>query len=418
MRFSADAVERDSAFTGNSWPGGVVYYQFATAVSSAHRNTWRQAAAAWQAVAAVSFVESTGAGNYVLVRDSSGNSSYVGMIGGAQEMEIFNWDYTYVIAHEIGHALGLEHEHSRSDRDSYVNILYANIEPGEESNFNRVTTVNFGAYDFDSVMHYYRTSFSQNGSNTIEPKPAYSSYLNTMGQRDHLSAQDGAGMAQRYAPSSNFGNDFFANRTLLQGSNGSISGSTVGATRESGEPYHWSSTGGASVWHKWTAPRSGLVTVDTAGSNFDTILAVYTGTSVSALTRIVNNDDVGSSLQSSVQFSAMAGVEYEIAVDGYGALTGNYNLRWSLPAGPANDFFAARLKIYGASGTTSGTNTGASSETGEPLHASVTGGASIWFSWTAPATGPVTFNTLQSNFDTLLAVYAGTQSELAQLHRQ
>lgn len=408
MRFAADAVERDAAFGGNSWPGGVVYYQFAASVSISHRATWRQAAAAWQAVAGVSFVESTGSGSYVLVKDSDGNSSYVGMIGGPQDMEIFNWNYLYVIVHEIGHALGLEHEHSRSDRDSYVNIFYANIESGQAGNFSRSTTVNYGSYDFDSVMHYYRTAFSQNGENTIEPKPAYTSYLNTMGQRDHLSPQDGAGMAQRYAAVASLGNDHFANRMMLPGSSGSVAGSTAGATRESGEPYHWETTGGASVWHKWTAPRSGLATVDTAGSNFDTVLAVYTGSSVSALTRIVNNDDVGSSLQSSVQFSVVAGVEYEIAVDGYSAVTGNYTLRWSLPGGPANDSFAGRVKIYGANGTISATNAGASSEVGEPAHAGVSGGASIWFSWTAPATGPVTFDTLPSDFDTLLGIYAGS----------
>ena len=77
------------------------------------------------------------------------------MIGGAQEMNIVNWTQKYIIAHEIGHALGLIHEHCRNDRDQYVTILLENIDAGDENNFDiEVASVPYGAYDFDSVMHY------------------------------------------------------------------------------------------------------------------------------------------------------------------------------------------------------------------------------------------------------------------------
>ena len=128
--------------------------------------------------------------------------------------------------------------------------------------------------------------------------------------------------------SGNASNDHFSNATVLSGSAGSVTGSNVGATRQAGEPYHWSTTGGKSVWYRWTAPVSGVCRFETTGSGFDTILAVYAGASVGGLTRIVANDDAGG-LQSLVQFRAQAGVTYRIAVDGYAAASGSIALRWS-----------------------------------------------------------------------------------------
>ena len=67
----------------------------------------------------------------------------------------------------------------------------------------------------------------------------------------------------------------------------------------------------------------------------------------------------------------------------------------------SNDAFALRAGNSGASGSTAGSSTGASKEFGEPDHAGNAGGASLWWSWTAPATGTVTFDTQGSDFDTL-----------------
>ena len=283
----------------------------------------------WSSVAAVTFVESTGTGNYVFVQNSSGNNSYVGMIGGSQEMNIAQW-YREVIAHEIGHALGADHEQSRSDRDGYVIINYANIESGMASNFDLLPTVNYGGYDFGSIMHYHRLAFSSNGQNTIQPRPAYSQYLYTMGEGQNLSPLDGSGMAQRYAPIARPTNDLFANRLALIGNRGSVTGSNSGAGKESGEPNHFGNPGGASVWYSWTAPGTGSVTFATNGSDYDTMLAVYTGSSVAALSHIASNDDISGTTggASTVTFPATAGTAYRIAVDGYNGAQGNITLNW------------------------------------------------------------------------------------------
>jgi hypothetical protein len=120
-------------------------------------------------------------------------------------------------------------------------------------------------------------------------------------------------------------NDMFANRILLTGTNVVATGSNVGATKESGEPDHGYDVGGASVWWEWTAPFNCTVTISTAGSSFDTLLGVYTGSSVSALTIIGSNDDY-TNITSRVVFRAVYNQTYQLAVDGYGGDSGSVQL--------------------------------------------------------------------------------------------
>jgi hypothetical protein len=121
-------------------------------------------------------------------------------------------------------------------------------------------------------------------------------------------------------------NDNFAQRQILTGTNPSATGFNIGATKEAGEPNHAGNTGGKSVWWTWTAPENGVVTIDTSGSVFDTVMGVYTGTSVSALAFVASDDDNGNGLTSKVTFSATAGTAYAIAVDGYGGDSGRITL--------------------------------------------------------------------------------------------
>ena len=130
-------------------------------------------------------------------------------------------------------------------------------------------------------------------------------------------------------------NDNFVNAWTLSGTSVTTNGSTAlpsNATKESGEPNHAGFTGGRSVWFVWTAPVSGLTRIDTIGSGFNTLLGVYTGTAVNALTTIAANDNIGSGTNTSlVQFTAQQGITYHIAIDGRnnfggGASSGPYIL--------------------------------------------------------------------------------------------
>lgn len=202
MRFKTNELVKNSGFYGTKWTGGDVYYSFDPAVTSADQTKWLDAAAEWSAVANLRFIPRSTQSHYIYVQNDNGNWSYIGMIGGRQEMGIYNWDYKFIIAHEIGHALGLVHEHSRIDRNNYVTILYQNIQTGTENNFEVMGATNYGAYDFDSVMHYAKDTFSNGNGNTIEPRPPYSQWLDLIGQHTHLSDIDKSGMAQRYPGSS------------------------------------------------------------------------------------------------------------------------------------------------------------------------------------------------------------------------
>src|SRR5205085_10037223 len=151
--------------------------------------------------------------------------------------------------------------------------------------------------------------------------------------------------------------DMFANSQALSGPTGTATGSNAGATKESGEPNHAGNKGGASVWYRWTATSTASVSIDTSGSGFDTLLAVYTGSAVNALTTVVSNDDVSKKdLTSKVTFTPVAGTTYQVAVDGYGGATGSVTLHWSQNSA-ANDMFANAQAISGAGGSTSGSTT-------------------------------------------------------------
>ena len=103
----------------------------------------------------------------------------------------------------------------------------------------------------------------------------------------------------------------------------SFSSVNTEATKEPGEPNHVGNVGGKSVWWSWTAPANGSVALDTVGSSFDTLLAVYTGSSVSNLTSVAADNDSGTNGASLLTFSAVAGTEYNIAVDGFAGASGD-----------------------------------------------------------------------------------------------
>ncbi len=78
------------------------------------------------------------------------------------------------ILHEMGHIIGLWHEHQRADRDTYVTVNYGNVIKGSWGNFVILAddVQILGAYDYASVMQYIPYAFSRNGGSVIESSPA------------------------------------------------------------------------------------------------------------------------------------------------------------------------------------------------------------------------------------------------------
>lgn len=128
-------------------------------------------------------------------------------------------------------------------------------------------------------------------------------------------------------------NDYFANRTAISGMSGTRSVSNADSALEPYEPRHADTNSPASLWWTWTAPGSGSVTIDTVGSNFDTVLAVYRGDDLRNLTEIASNDDItqGVETQSRVTFDVVQSLDYIIVVapfdfpNLYGTIVLNWN---------------------------------------------------------------------------------------------
>lgn len=136
------------------------------------------------------FVNRTTETDYVNVINGNGCWSYVGRIGGAQNLSIsYSGCFrTGTVQHEFLHALGFWHEQSRPDRDTYVEIIWDNITSGYSSNFAKQESRSLGApYDYGSVMHYGPTAFGIDGDITIV---ALQDGAENMGQRDGLSNDD------------------------------------------------------------------------------------------------------------------------------------------------------------------------------------------------------------------------------------
>jgi hypothetical protein len=125
-------------------------------------------------------------------------------------------------------------------------------------------------------------------------------------------------------------NDNFVHAGWIYDGAGTTTGSNVNATAESCEPTHARIPGGASIWYSWTCPASGTVVIDTAGSDFDTVLAVYTGSALDALTTVAADDDSGPGFTSQVSFNTVAGATCRIAVDGWYGSRGNITLNWRM----------------------------------------------------------------------------------------
>lgn len=136
-------------------------------------------------------------------------------------------------------------------------------------------------------------------------------------------------------PDSPAGDNFVARINLGTNASGStLRGTNTFATKEAGEPDHAGKPGGVSVWYRWISPSNGVATFRTVGSAFDTLLAVYTGASVGALTPVASDEDDGGFFTSALQFNAKTGTNYAIALDGFGGAQGAFVLSWNLEVTP------------------------------------------------------------------------------------
>ncbi|CAB1449793.1 unnamed protein product [Pleuronectes platessa] len=168
------------------WPDAIVPY--ALSRDLADRESDMDAAFAMiSSVTCIRFKKHDNEFNYLNIMKGKGCASFVGCQGGAQSLYYGLSCRVGNLCHELLHALGLYHEHTRDDRDQYVSVQWQRIEQGKQNNFKvkHGDTQNL-PYDVDSIMHYGLYFFSQDGGPTLLPNKGGEQ----MGQRTHLTQLD------------------------------------------------------------------------------------------------------------------------------------------------------------------------------------------------------------------------------------
>jgi hypothetical protein len=177
---SPDLAKTNSAIrTTHLWPGSAVYYIINSDLHNQQRV--KDAITKWQMNTPLVFLVRTTEQNYIrFQQDANGcSSNSVGMLGGEQLISLADWGTAGIVMHEIGHALNLLHEHSRTDRDNNIIILWNNIDAKCQYDFYTFIQegfgdgANYGAYDFNSIMHYpcYSLSVADGGCAINPNKP-------------------------------------------------------------------------------------------------------------------------------------------------------------------------------------------------------------------------------------------------------
>jgi len=205
---SAQPTARGISLADNTlrWPAGIVPYVIDPALDQNSVNAILEAIQHWNEIGGISLLplaqaqklSPTPIADSVRFIEGEFCASWVGRRGGLQDVWIAPYCPAGSVMHEIGHLLGLEHEHTRPDRDQYIEIHWDNIEPDKLHNFDTAPRGSFmpGAYDYNSIMHYGSHNFSSNGLATISP---IDSEVRSIGQRVSPSPGDLQAIAQLYA---------------------------------------------------------------------------------------------------------------------------------------------------------------------------------------------------------------------------
>ncbi|EYC21151.1 hypothetical protein Y032_0020g26 [Ancylostoma ceylanicum] len=121
---------RDMYYPNTIWDD-MVYYYFDPTATNAIKTVFLAAADFWRKHTCIKFEENRNARNKIRVFKGQGCYSYVGRVGGQQDLSLGKGcESVGTAAHELGHALGFFHAQSRVDRDDAIRIMVANIQVG------------------------------------------------------------------------------------------------------------------------------------------------------------------------------------------------------------------------------------------------------------------------------------------------
>lgn len=154
------------------WQDKVVYFVFASNVSLEDQNIIYDAMYEWENACNILFRVGQGSGDYIEIIIGNGSYSNLGRIGGKQtlSLSIAGWNKGTVM-HELGHALGMLHEHQHPMRDNYIIVNERNIQIPARDQFD-IWPYGYASskFDFDSIMMYGSYAYSRNNQPTMTKK--------------------------------------------------------------------------------------------------------------------------------------------------------------------------------------------------------------------------------------------------------
>lgn len=157
-------VFEDSQEEGKAWTDGIVYYEIDEGIHAFTKGVILECMNEIESKTNVKFIESCEVPYRLKIYYANINEAIVGMRN-KNYLTVDLFANSYVITHELGHVLGLRHEHQRIDRDSYIKINYENIQENMFFAFEKIESsmYNMEAYDYDlkSIMHYHEYDFAK-----------------------------------------------------------------------------------------------------------------------------------------------------------------------------------------------------------------------------------------------------------------
>lgn len=213
-------------------------------------------------------------------------------------------------------------------------------------------------------------------------------------------------------------NDAFANAVTISSLPFSVDLATHNATKQAGEPIpNCSPAIGRTVWYRFTPAADGFFEFSTIGSNFDTALAIYTGT-FAGLAQIACNDDIilGQNPRSRIRINLLGGTTYHIQVGGYNGESGNLRFIAGENIINGNDDIANAVAVGSLPFNYEQDTTEATSDPGDPIPScNAEAEQSVWFYFNPGVSETLRFETSGSNFDTVLTIYTGTPGNLQEV---